>query len=64
MGGYFRSKNGSIGWVHAWAKSLGAVGLPGARWPPAAGADVLKPNETKPQVWPHARWPLIPTLAL
>ena len=32
MGDYFRSKNGSIGWVHTWAKSLGAVGLPGARW--------------------------------
>jgi hypothetical protein len=22
----------------------------------AAGADVLRPNETKPQVWPYARW--------
>jgi hypothetical protein len=31
LGGYFRSKNGSIGWVHAWAKSLGAVELHGAR---------------------------------
>ena len=64
MGDYFRSKNGSIGWVHAWAKSLGAVGLPGARWAPAAGADVLKPNETKPQVWPYPMRPLISTLAL
>ena len=64
MGDYFRSKNGSIGWVHAWAKSLGAVGLPGARWAPAAGADVLKPNETKPQVWPYPMRPLTPALAL
>jgi hypothetical protein len=64
MGDYFRSKNGSIGWVHAWAKSLGAVGLPGARWAPAAGADVLKPNETKPQVWPYPMRPLISALAL
>ena len=53
MGDYFRSKNGSIGWVHAWAKSLGAVELHGARWTPAAGAEVPKPNETKPQVWPY-----------
>jgi hypothetical protein len=32
VGDYFRSKNGSIGWVYAWAKSLGAVGL--APWGP------------------------------
>jgi hypothetical protein len=44
LGDGFGSKNASIGWVHAWAKSLGAVGLPGARWAPAAGADVLKPD--------------------
>jgi hypothetical protein len=44
LGDDFGSKNGSIGWVHAWAKFFGAVGLPGACWAPAAGADVLKPD--------------------
>ena len=47
LGYHFRSKKGSIGWVHAWTKSLGAVWLQEVRWTPAAGADVVKPNETK-----------------
>ena len=64
LGYCFRSKNGSIGWVHAWGKSLGAVGLPGARWTPAAGADVVKVNESKVLVWPHPTWPRTSTLAL
>ena len=49
LGYRFRSKNGSIGWVHAWAKSLGAVWLQEARWTPAAGADVV--NQVKPKCW-------------
>ena len=58
------SQSCSIHWVHAWAKSLGAVGLQGGRWTPAAGADVAKPTETKVLVWPHPTCPRISTLAL
>ena len=49
LGYHFRSKKSSIGWVHAWAKSLGAVGLQEARWTPTAGADVV--NQVKPKCW-------------
>ena len=52
------SQSCSIHWVHAWAKSLGAVGLQGGRWTPAAGADVAKPTETKVLIWPHPTCPL------
>ena len=49
LGYHFRSKNGSIGWVHAWGKSFGAVGIQERRWTPAAGADVV--NQVKIKCW-------------